>query len=126
MVGGIVSVVVVWVVRTVTVDAGVAVVLVGNVEVVVDVVGTDGVVVGFWLMTPEVAINMYLWKIFFDSSMSPAEMPPAVTATTLIVKNNLIDWFANFAVFVALSKQQHTSQSMKAPRQKPNAKERGF
>ena len=127
VVGGVVMVTVVevGVVNAVTVVDG-DVVLVVNVEVEEeDVVGTGGVVEGVWLITPLDSIST---EDISNSMMVmlPAEMPPAVTATTLMVKNNLIDWFANLAVFVALSKQQHTSQSMKAPRQKPNAKASGF
>ena len=57
---GVVTVTVVWVVNAVIVDAGdVAVVLVVNVDVVdIDVVGTGGVVVGVWLITPVDSINM--------------------------------------------------------------------
>ena len=57
---GVVTVTVVWVVNAVKVDAGdVAVVFVVNVDVVdIDVVGTGGVVVGVWLITPEDSINM--------------------------------------------------------------------
>ena len=119
---GVVIVAVVWVVNAVTVDAKDVVVVEAE---EVDVVGTGGVVEGVWLITPLDSIST---EDISNSMMVmlPAEMPPAVTATTLMVKNNLIDWFANLAVFVALSKQQHTSQSMKAPRQKPNAKASGF
>ena len=88
---GVVTVTVVWVVNAVIVDAGdVAVVLVVNVAVVdIDVVGTGCVVVGVWLITPVDSINMKIKFIIVH--MLPAEMPPAVTATTLIVKNNLMD-----------------------------------
>ena len=57
---GVVTVTVVWVVNAVKVDAGdVAVVFVVNVDVVdIDVVGTGGVVVGVWLITPVDSINM--------------------------------------------------------------------
>ena len=57
---GVVTVTVVWVVNAVIVDAGdVAVVLVVNVDAVdIDVVGTGGVVVGVWLITPVDSINM--------------------------------------------------------------------
>ena len=69
---GVVTVTVVWVVNAVIVDAGdVAVVLVVNVDVVdIDVVGTGGVVVGVWLITPVDSINMETSCPYYNVKLS--------------------------------------------------------